>query len=424
MIIAFKSEMNLIKYKILLLIPILSFWFLTSCGLINEDVPELDSEEKAILVLRVNKIASSTRTADDESESIHQNIEEKINSLRIIIINENNLIEVNQYVSENLLDASSDNIYTLIATVSPGQKNFFILANEAEVTGFSSNTNPGNSSLTEILDSYKNKLLNGAELTEFLNSVSFSSDYRIADNSIALPYSSFYTMYLEAGKKYEKPMYLVPAATKYTVNISNSRKDAVLIKDLYINSIANQNYLMPHVEPDNYYMDGRYWIDWLADVSEQSHDNLEFENNQQFNDAWGWITDYQLPEKVQHSPFNLLTEEGIRVDAQSNPETGGEPVPGSLSLPVFYEPESKNLTSNGKNLIVQNYSIKMTVQADGSEEEVTLTRTLSNVKALFRNTHLILNIEFSEGYMHVYGEIIPWTVLETVNGYVTEETEQ
>ena len=419
MITAYNSEMNLMKYKFLLLIPIFYLWLFSGCGVSHEDVSESDSK-KAILVLRINKIAESTRTEKEETTDVS----EEISSLRVIIINERNLIEVNHHIlSKDFSSSSTDNIHTFTQQIEPGWKKVFLLANEEKVKDFSAMSVSEGTSLTELLDSYENKLLNGQELMELLNSISFSPTYPITDNSVTLPYSSFYDILLEAGKTYERPMYLIPVATKYSVNISNMRKDKVFIKELYINSIADQNYLMPKVGEDSYFMNGTYWIDWLAAVADKSHENVDFEDNVKFNEEWGWIMDYQLPEGV-HTPFNLIPESGVYVDAQSNPEVGGDPVPGYLNIPVFYLPESRNLTTNGKNLSVQSYSIKMIAQSDGSSEEVTLTRSLSNVKALFRNTHLILNIDFSEGYMHVYGEIVGWGILDTVNGYVTEETEQ
>ena len=415
--------MRSIKYKILVFFSAIALIILSGCGLIYDDLQETDtnSESPAILVLRINKIASSTRYGQEEPDV--QAVKEEIRSLRIIMINENNLIEVNEFIPSEQLNADPSEIYTFIRKVSPGQKNFFILANEEKVTNFSGVENPDGSSLTQILDSYNNKILNGEELAIFLNSISFSPVYEIIDGSVAFPYSSFYSLNLEAGKKYDNPMYLVPVATKYNVNIINKRKEKVFIKELYINSIADKNYLLPQVGVGNYYMNGTYWIDWLEKVAEESQKNSDFEDNQDFNEEWGWITDYKLPENTTHTPVNLIKEEGVYVDAQT-PVVGGEPEAGSLAVPVFYKPESLNLSANGKGIISQSYSVKMKVQAEGSEEEVELTRSLSNVKALFRNTHLILNIEFSEGYMHVYGEIAPWSLLDMVNGFVTEETEK
>lgn len=425
--------MTSVKFRILLLFSLISLVILSGCVDIFEDSKDNEKEcpEKALIILSVKKMSSSSRSSDpdnsDTSEEASQDVNEEIQSLRFIMINAfTNIIEINKLIpsSEFISGVDSDNtLYTIVEEIDQGEKDCYLLANEEFVTNFTTDFS-STSSLTDILNDYQNKIGAGKELISLLNSISFSSEFKVENNSISLPYASYYRLKIQAGETYEEPLYLVPAATKYKVNITNKRKDKVLIKDLYVNSIADYNYLFPHVGLDNYYMDGTYWIDWLENVAESSQFNIPFEENQEFNDQWGWITDYQLPGNATHSPFNVVAEGGVEIDAPSNPDIGGEPIPGQKELPIFYKPESLNLSVNGKGVSTQSYSIKMTVQAAGSEEDVILTRNLSNVKALFRDTYLIINIEFNEGYMHVYGEIAPWIVLTPVNGYVTEETEQ
>ena len=57
---------------------------------------------------------------------------------------------------------------------------------------------------------------------------------------------------------------------------------------------------------------------------------------------------------------------------------------------------------------------------DGTQKEISLSRELSNVTALFRNTHVVIDITLEMGYMHVYGEIQPWDKND-VYGFLEEE---
>ena len=425
--------MNKIKNIFLFCFFLLLVEVLSGCGLINEEGLEPGNGElargKAVLFLRINKISDSSRNAyssDGEEAEATPPIKEIINTIRIIIINSgNNIIEANELITAADFNGTSPEfIHVFRKEILAGQKNIYILANEESVTDISFQGMEEDKDLAAVLDSYKEVTGNGAALISFLNSCLFSPSYLITDNTIALPYSCYYSLNLVEGKEYDTPMYLVPDATKYSVSISNTRKDDVVIKQLYINSIADKNYLLPSVGKDNFYMEGLYWIDWLAQVARESENHQEFEDNENFNMTNGWITDYILPAGTSHTPYDILQGEEITIDAQSNPNVGEEPVPGFKSLTSFYLPESQNISSDLSKQNSQSYSIKMVVQAKNSNEEVTLTRTLSNVKSLFRNTHLNLKISFSEGYMHVYGEPVRWTVFPVVNGYLTQENEE
>ena len=384
-------------------------------GCVSENFREEESldPDRAILVLHIRNLTTRTENPTD-------GVSEKIKSLRIVLINEENEIECNDKIKEEYLypDSSSPDLYYFFKVTTPGKKKLYLFANEESV-----NSIEGYSETDLTLADFLDKYLIGGKASEFetgIKSVFFKSDYAIDNKKIFLPYSCYYELDMEAGKRYEQPMFLVPVATKFDLIINNERNDEVEISRISIISLSDRSYLMAHVGEKDYRKDNKYWIDWLAEISDKSHDYPQFSENEDFNESYGWITDYQTPDQALYTPINLVAGEKIDVDRQKT-EAGKEPVPGNKIIPTVYNGESAYIPS-GMNNEVQSYSIQVVLKdKTSSDPEVTLTRTLSNVKALFRNTHVVININLVPGYMHVYGEIQPWEILDTVNGYVTEE---
>ena len=419
--------------------------FLQSCGLVTEtyDDPSVteNGNGNTVLVLRLNALSKPMAVLEGSNAPVEQ-----VKSLRIIMVDGEGTIEVNEKI-DDLNALAMSYIYTFRYVTKSGFKRFYFFANEESAGKIGFQPVPPedggtldekfyekfrNYDLTRILDSYAPGNSESAELEEVLAATYIIPTYNVERNEwnptdpgrIALPYTSYYQLEMEGGTRYEQDMYLVPVATKIDVNFINNRNNPVKLKRLSLISLADRNFLMPHVGTDDYEKDGRFWIDWLAEIARESHDNTEYEDNEKFNDLKGWIADYLLPLKPDYKPANLLMDiEGLEIPGQSASEVGGSQEPGRRSIPTVYFPESRYIPDSDPRMEgQQSYMLELIVEDESSQDgEIVLRRTLSNVKAFFRNTHLVIDVEFAEGYMHVYGEIQDWASDQPVNGYVREE---
>lgn len=395
-----------ILFKVLLF-----FCALTFSGCVKEEIsdilPEVD-DEHAILVLHINPLS---RSEDPDGVS------EEIESLRIIMIDaETDLVECNTKIESKYLKQNSSELYYFFRITTPGKKKFFLFANEEEVSNLQG-TADSEISLSSFLSKYKEGETSNTIDTE-LNSLFFSPDYNINDNNtIYLPYSSFYELDMQPGIRNEKVMFLVPAAVKWDIRIHNMRAEKVTVKSVSVRSISDNMFLLAQVGEDynkTYQGNSLYWIDWLEKISEETNHHPELTDNEETNNGFGWIRDYKMPQS-QHSEFKVSEE--FEIDGQES-KIGEEPIPGEKIIPTVYMPESRNLRSSISD--EQVYYISLSLM-DSENNQIEFNRVLARVKSLFRNTHVVLDINFTEGYLHVYGEIVDWSKKDAVKGYVTEE---
>ena len=137
------------------------------------------------------------------------------------------------------------------------------------------------------------------------------------------------------------------------------------------------------------------WIDWLKAVSDASNVDSDAATNR-----FGWLTDYELPEQ---STATIYTHGKVTVGKPTvdidNPDNSK---PGVASdVPVFYLPESKNLKAGATE---QEYIL--TIKIAGRAEPFVCK--LDKLKALFRNTHLVVNITMYNSN-EIVVDVIPYS---------------
>ena len=370
---------------------------------------------------------------------------EMVNNFRIIMIDEDaDTIEVNQLVTFDIQGGipAANFPYDFTCYTNSGYKKFYLLANEDQVPAIS--YTDGNTSLptnfTELLESFQSGDQNIDELEAALNSVCFSPRYS-ADNSgkIYLPYSSFYDNVFVSeipengeGLRSTAEMFLVPVATKFIFNFTNARDYAVEVNGIFLNSINSSNYLLAQVGatdqnktiPD--VAGSFYWVDWLAEVSKLSQQAPGYYPNLNFNEKYGWISDYSLPfETTTNIPTNYIfvgTNESFTVPGVRDSQNGEA---GIYTAGPFYVPESKNFLDpiTNTSFSYQMYYLTLLLQdTDDTKQALAPDFTdvnIPNLKALFRNTSVIININMEQGDIEVYAEIAPWNH-KSINGWVTE----
>ena len=359
--------------------------FMVACSNQEESLPE--NVEEAVLCLNIEPIGQTragTATLPDN---------EKMHSVRVIVLHNDGTVEHNKFYA---LDDAQEQRSILLKVTPNEKKKIYLFANEESVStveGVSGN----DTSLSEFFDSYKE----GMRMNDFAIAVKdlyFAPDY---SDGNPIPMSSMYEIDIPEKGVIEEIFYVVRVATKFTVNFFNWRGEEVTVENFSIESHADKNFLMAHVNsyPDTQNPETNQpyptWIDWLKAVSDASNEDSDAATNR-----FGWLTDYRLPEQTT---AKVYTHEGLKIGKPTvdieNPDNS-EPGVANV-VPVFYLPESKNLKAGATE---QEYIL--TIKIAGRAEPFVCK--LDKLKALFRNTHLVVNITMYNSN-EIVVDVIPYS---------------
>lgn len=354
--------------------------FVVACSSQEESLPDTD----AALYLNIATLEQT------KSEVVELPDKEKMHSVRVVVLHEDGTVEHNQHYS---LEGAQTQKYIILKVKPKEKKKIFLFANEESVSTVEGVTGESQM-LTTFFNSYKENL-SGFEAA--VNSCYFTPDY-----TEPIPMSSMYEIEPFEGQV-KKKFYVVRVATKFKVNFMNWRDEEVTVSKFTLANYANKNFLMAHVDEKSKrnlaLFQGETWINWLKKVSDTSSEN----DNDSTTNAAGWLKDYELPAHEEiaytHQASITVRKPTIDIDYPDNSK------PGVASAPIFYLPESQNFK----------------VDTTDSEQEYTLTiyiagrdapfdRPLPNLKALFRNTYVMVNITFMNNEVIV--DVIPYSKVE------------
>lgn len=357
--------------------------FMVACSSREESLPEEISE--AILYLNIEPVGltrAGTATLPDN---------EKMHSVRVIVLHENGTVEHNKFYS---LDGAQVQRAILLKVTPDEKKKIYLFANEESVSAVEGVADV-NSTLSAFFHTYVEGM-SGFE--DAVNGLYFAPDYSAGK---PIPMSSMYEIDFPEKGNFDGVFYVVRVATKFTVNFKNWRGEEVTVENFSIESHADKNFLMAHVNscPDTQNPETNQpyptWIDWLKAVSDASNEDSDAATNR-----FGWLTDYRLPEQTT---AKVYTHEGLKIGKPTvdieNPDNS-EPGVANV-VPVFYLPESKNLKAGATE---QEYIL--TIKIAGRAE--TFVCKLDKLKALFRNTHLVVNITMYNSN-EIVVDVIPYS---------------
>lgn len=347
---------------------ILVSWALLSASCRGGEVSYTDAiqsdDDTAILVLRTG-LLDQTRASDRVNDAVDNSVE-YMYTLRIVILHENGTVEHNMYIDFGEIPQTE--CYRIFKVTRNETKKIYLIANEENVS-------------TDLHEQLETLTTGNTTFASIVDNFVFIPDYK---NPI--PMSSVYDVPVKAENLVEREFYLVRAATKFAFRFTNKRKSKVSIDAIHISDIAGATYLIPHKrEPLFMSFDDEslYWINWLkkvADESQQSPDDVELA------DKRGWIQAYDIPSETSHQ--EVTVNGPLEVPSM----TGDQP--GKAVFPVFYLPESKKLKAGSATYGEQEYTLKLDMSENG--KELSFTKTFPNLKALFRNTHVLVDITFTE----------------------------
>ena len=347
---------------------ILVSWALLSASCRGGEVSYTDEiqpdDDTAILVLRTG-LLDQTRVSDRVNDAVDNPVE-YMYTLRIVILHENGTVEHNMYIDFGEIPQTE--CYRIFKVTRNETKKIYLIANEENAS-------------TDLYEQLETLTTGNTTFASIVDNFVFIPDYK---NPI--PMSSVYDVPVKAENLVEREFYLVRAATKFAFRFTNKRKSKVSIDAIHISDIAGATYLIPHKrEPLFMSFDDEslYWINWLkkvADESQQSPDDVELA------DKRGWIQAYDIPSETSHQ--EVTVNGPLEVPSM----TGDQP--GKAVFPVFYLPESKKLKAGSATYGEQEYTLKLDMSENG--KELSFTKTFPNLKALFRNTHVLVDITFTE----------------------------
>ena len=358
---------------------ILVSWALLSASCRGGEVSYTDEvqpdDDTAILVLRTG-LLDQTRVSDRVNDAVDNPVE-YMYTLRIVILHENGTVEHNMYIDFGEIPQTE--CYRIFKVTRNETKKIYLIANEENAS-------------TDLHEQLETLTTGNTTFASIVDNFVFIPDYK---NPI--PMSSVYDVPVKAENLVEREFYLVRAATKFAFRFTNKRKSKVSIDAIHISDIAGATYLIPHKrEPLFMSFDDEslYWINWLkkvADESQQSPDDVELA------DKRGWIQAYDIPSETSHQ--EVTVNGPLEVPSM----TGDQP--GKAVFPVFYLPESKKLKAGSATYGEQEYTLKLDMSENG--KELSFTKTFPNLEALFRNTHVLVDITFTEND-EVKVQVVPY----------------
>lgn len=360
--------------------------FMVACGSQEESLP--DNVTEAVLYLNITTIGQTRASTAELPDN------EKMKSVRVIVLHADGTVEHNRHFS---LEGAQVQKYILLKVRPNEQKKIFLFANEESVSTVEGvNVAGENQTLTDFFESYT---VNTPGFEAAVNNLYFAPDY---SGGKPIPMSSMYEIDFPEKENFDGTFYVVRVATKFTMNFMNWRGEEVTVSNFTIANHADKNFLMAHVndsEQNRQLFNGKTWIDWLKEVSDASSEDDDYATTE----AAGWLKDYELPEQANKAltyTHGAVTVGVPTVDI-NNPDNSKPGV--ARDVPVFYLPESMNPKAEATDG-EQEYTL--TIKIDGRTEPFVCK--LPNLKALFRNTHVVVDVTMYNSN-EIVVDVIPYS---------------
>lgn len=361
--------------------------FMVACSSQEESLP--DNVTEAALYLNIATIGQTRASTAELPDN------EKMKSVRVVVLHAaDGTVEHNRHFSLEGAQAQK----TILLKVTPNEKKkIYLFANEESVSTVEGVTVEGkNQTLTAFFSSYTEGM---SCFEAAVNNLYFAPDYSVGK---PIPMSSMYEINFPEKGNFDGTFYVIRVATKFMVNFMNWRGEEVIVENFTIANHADKNFLMAHVndsEKNEELFNGKTWIDWLKEVSDASSEDDDYATTE----AAGWLKDYELPEQAdkEKTYTHGRVTVGLPTVDIDNPNNSKPGV--AKNIPVFYLPESKSPKA-GATDGEQEYTL--TIKINGRDEPFVCK--LPNLKALFRNTHVVVDITMYNSN-EIIVDVIPYS---------------
>lgn len=383
-------------------------------------------EVTTTLIIRADKVGSLSRTGRAEDTM------ERLNQLRIIIVSADGTIEVNRTVDLTPIDDMKD--FYAIYRLKPAQtKRIYAIGNPASC-GFSFDTY-AEGSKASFEDDIKN----------YVFTFDAKKPITMIDNR-EVPAEK-----LIAGKRTNVEMQLVRVGTKFMVNIVNNRDEDVNLTGFKINGLGAKQYLMPHftgekgettnglhvisengvsgfnftTNPTNGLASSTntdmHWTDWMALAVEESQ---KAPGDKTLADRRGWIMkysvpadagtvtgDYQVSETYAATEVAIPKGKNIALNAQYFAETRN----GVIANSTFGNGDAAGFEQS------YTFNVSFTSGETVGGEKKFENLKFPNLRALFRNTNVLVNIYLWQEKVTCTVNLVPYANIELRPGFGWDE---
>lgn len=370
-------------------------------GLVLPDEPDVPvgPDGMTTLVIRSGAMDGARAGKSDADREI-------MHSLRVVILRPDGSVEINHFRRFDTPQESSFYIYK----VKPGEnKRIYLIANEESVSPYP----------TASATPFREELDGFTAGTKGIDAVLENKVYGMDLSTPApLPMTGYYEIglsELKPNRQIEKTLYVVRTVCKFSVTFSNKRSLPVTFDKFTISQVAKDaGYLMPHFNSSKsiWKIDESVvsvtagkrqelpadWIGWLREAAEESQRDP---NNEKLADQRGWIFGYDVPTQAAYHSQDLLNGTSFQLKANSTHE-----------FPTFYCFESDRIKPGQSTFapgLEQEYRFHLKFKEKGlNGQPVEYDEAIPNLRALFRNTHAVINISVVSTGLTMEVNVVPY----------------
>lgn len=369
----------------------------------ERDQEDIQESYFATVSVKVDHVDGAIhRSADDDANAAIEGMRQLI----IVVLRENGTVEDMRKVDFG--GYKFDTYYDVFQVVGGEGKKIYAIANP-DATGFDFDNYPaGSAGFEAAFDSH---------VYTFDPSLPIAmTDSRVIDAD-----------QLEPGVRTDVNLNLARVATKFSIDITNLRDEEVEITSLTINAVAGRQYAMPHFagEDGKYIIDNNgwkgfdfgeltdmHWSDWLKLAVDESQ---AAPADTTLADRRGWIVGYSVPADADHQDRPISLPSQVKIAKNT-----------LMAMPVQYFAESRSgLLSNSEfgggagAGYEQEYTATINFKSVEGGDKCFDNVVLPNVRALFRNTHVVVHIFLYQEKVKAEVRVVPYVgiVLDPVFGW-------
>lgn len=292
---------------------------------------------------------AESRTVAEDAEAKNEN--EKMQTLRVIVVRENGIVEDNRFIRLNNATELYKNISFKV--VSKETKKIYLFVNEETPLKI----NDGDNGELLTLTDYFSNIKQGDEFpTAKISNLKVQLDDKSEQLTGALPMNEYHEVYVP-DKDHKCQLFVTRAAVKFSFRITNESTSVSKLTQITISKMAREEYYLPR--------------------------NAKYENEVIDNVIYRAITHYDVPD----NPGYYIYEKQYSTPQElpSNKEVHLEPI---------YLLEGK---------FPENYSVGIGINgADLKGELLNLPRKLP------RNTHVVVNIKLKDHQFEIIVDVEPY----------------
>ncbi len=308
--------------------------------------------------------------------------QERMHTLRVIIVRPNGEVEKNEYISKVFPEAGLSTFGNYRAKVIAGEtKRVWLIANEAAVPFNFENINEGSTFPNVAVEAITLSCAPGKPLIDNTGTVKTNLPMsEVFDIPVkALPENGEIT---EADREQRAELFITRATVKFSFHIkaTDTPSSPYTIEEIAIDNVGDRQYFMPNGVT---YTPVKYLTEW-----DPGYDKVS-----SYSDRW--ITAYNVPSGAVNSPISFLPGNAFTFGTDYVPNTEFH------YAPALYFPETK--LAEGKKYVVR-------IRLDG-DKDFCAEAELPNLPSLPRNTHVKVNITLAHSDLRCQVDVVPYTAV-------------